>query len=83
MKDTPGSEAELELECLSNSSPTPGVCVSRNNKAVVQQGFRRVQSVRLHCWATICLPTELRTELNILRDLSPSLLEKKKHENFR
>jgi len=23
------------------------VCVSRNNKAVVQQGFRRVQSVRL------------------------------------
>lgn len=48
MRDTPGSEAELELECLSNSSPAPGVCVSRNNKAVVQQGFRRVQSVRLH-----------------------------------
>jgi len=47
MRDTPGSEAELELECLSNSSPAPGVCVSRNNKAVVQQGFRRVQSVRL------------------------------------
>lgn len=48
MRDTPGSEAELELECLSNSSPAPGVCVSRNNKAVVQQDFRRVQSVRLH-----------------------------------
>jgi len=48
MRDTPGNEAELELECLSNSSPAPGVCVSRNNKAVVQQGFRRVHSVRDH-----------------------------------
>lgn len=25
IRDTPGNEAELELECLSNSSPAPGV----------------------------------------------------------
>lgn len=47
-EDTPGNEAELELECLSNSSPAPGVCVSRNNKAVVQQGFRKLFNTALH-----------------------------------